>query len=356
MSPLLVTVLGLVAATHALPQGYGSSGNLNVPSKTPAAPSQTPNLPAGCSIQYKTVNVIVEVEELTQKCEQKYRNQCELKTKRVCNPWQENVCNTLYKEQCETKYKTVCNPWEENVCNTLYKEQCETKYKDNCYEAYKDVQEPYTENVCVDQGQRRCTKHWQCADPNQSLPNCNDKVWVENQADCTVLVQTECNDVQNYRIVKQAYRKCDQVSWNDCKDVPYQDCNLVTHDGCQDQPWNDCNDVPYQKCDLVTHDGCQDQPWNHCQDVPYQHCEPVHKLVPQQTSQKKPFRVCDGNDKPYEFTQQEIADYDLIESVDYSVINARQGESDEDQVDVDTGLRTVEETTTKKPKGAITFG
>merc|ERR1712193_86248 len=116
------------------------------------------------------------------------------------------------------------------------------------------------------------------------------------------------------------------VSWNDCKDVPYQDCNLVTHDGCQDQPWNDCNDVPYQKCDLVTHDGCQDQPWN------------------------------DGHDKPYEFTQQEIADYDLIDSVDYSVINARQGESDEDQVDVDTGLRTVEETTTKKPKGAITFG
>jgi len=154
----------------------------------------------------------------------------------------------------------------------------------------------------------------------------------ENQADCTVLVQTECNDVQNYRIVKQAYQKCDQVSWNDCKDVPYQ------------------------KCDLVTHDGCQDQPWNDCQDVPYQHCEPVHKLVPQQTSQKRPFRVCDGNDKPYEFTQQEIADYDLIDSVDYSVINARQGESDEDQVDVDTGLRTVEETTTKKPKGAITFG
>ena len=73
MSPLLVTVLGLVAATHALPQGYGSSGNLNVPSKTPAAPSQTPNLPAGCSIQYKWVNVIVEVEELTQKCEQRYR-------------------------------------------------------------------------------------------------------------------------------------------------------------------------------------------------------------------------------------------------------------------------------------------
>merc|ERR1712193_388706 len=120
-----------------------------------------------------------------------------------------------------------------------------------------------------------------------------DKVWVENQADCTVLVQTECNDVQ------------------------------------------------YQKCDLVTHDGCQDQPWNHCQDVPYQHCEPVHKLVSKQTSQKKPFRVCNGNDKPYEFTQQEIADYDLIDSVDYSVINARQGESDEDQVDVDTGLRTV---------------
>jgi len=311
MSPLLVTLLGLVATTYAIPQGYGQSGNLGI-QQTPKPdfnPGKTPNLPAGCSIQYKTVNVIVEVEEFTTKCEQRYRN------------------------QCVQKIKTVCNPWQENVCNTLYKEQCETKYKDNCYEAYKDVQEPYTENVCVDQGQRRCTKHWQCADPSQSLPNCNDKVWVENPNDCTVLVETECNDVQNYRTVKQPYRKCDQVSWNDCKDVPYQ------------------------KCDLITHDGCQDQPWNDCQDVPYEHCEDVHKLVPQQTSQKKPFRVCNDNSKPYEFTEQEIADYDFIESV----INAKITEEPQEDSDVeiiDTGIRSgpPEETTSEKAEGAITFG
>ena len=75
MSPLLVTVLGLVATTYAIPQGYGQSGNLGI-QQTPKPdfnPGKTPNLPAGCSIQYKTVNVIVEVEELTQQCEQRYR-------------------------------------------------------------------------------------------------------------------------------------------------------------------------------------------------------------------------------------------------------------------------------------------
>ena len=76
MSPLLVTVLGLVATTHAIPQGYGQSGNLGIIPQTPKPdfnPGKTPNLPAGCSIQYKTVNVIVEVEEFTTKCEQRYR-------------------------------------------------------------------------------------------------------------------------------------------------------------------------------------------------------------------------------------------------------------------------------------------
>merc|ERR1711862_705360 len=79
-----------------------------------------------------------------------------------------------------------------------YEAKCETKYKDNCYEAYRDVQEPYVEDVCNDKDVAVCDKHWQCQNPNLPLENCNDKVWVDNQASCKYLKQTVCNQVEKY--------------------------------------------------------------------------------------------------------------------------------------------------------------
>ena len=75
------------------------------------------------------------------------------------------------------------------------------------------------------------------------------------------------------------------------------------------------------------------------------------------TYKKKPFRVCNDNSEPYEFTEQEIADYDFIESV----INAKITEEPQEDSDVeiiDTGIRSgpPEETTSEKAEGAITFG
>jgi len=146
--------------------------------------------------------------------------------------------------------------------------------------------------------------------------------------------KTVCNKVQKYRTVKQPYRKCDKESWQDCNDVPYQQCNPVTKQRCEDVPYNDC------------------------QKVPYQACQPVHKLVKEQVSQKRPFRVCTGVNEPYKYTNQEIEDYDFIE--------LRTGATDSDVGSpVDNGLteddpnRDVEQITTKKPpksSDAIIFG
>merc|ERR1712241_179444 len=256
MRLLIVTLIGFVTSSFALPQ-YGKApggggANLN-PSRKPS-----PNLPAGCRIQYKTIYDIVEKEQLTQKC------------------------STQYKDQCTQKYNNVCTPYTENVCQTLYNNVCETKYRDNCYQAQRDVQEPYEEDVCVD------------------------------------------------------------------KDVPV----------CDKDSWQDCNDVPYQQCNPVTKQRCEDVPYNDCQKVPYQACQPVHKLVKEQVSQKRPFRVCTGVNEPYKYTNQEIEDYDFIE--------LRTGATDSDVGSpVDNGLteddpnRDVEQITTKKPvksSDAIIFG
>jgi len=308
MRLLIVTLIGFVTSSFALPQygkaPIGGGANLN-PSRKPS-----PNLPAGCQIQYKTIYDIVEKEQLTQKC------------------------STQYKDQCTQKYNNVCTPYTENVCQTLYNNVCETKYRDNCYQAQRDVQEPYEEDVCVDKDVPVCDKHWQCNNPNTPLSNCNDKIWVDNQESCKYLKKTVCNKVQKYRTVKQPYRKCDKESWQDCNDVPYQQCNPVTKQRCEDVPYNDC------------------------QKVPYQACQPVHKLVKEQVSQKRPFRVCTGVNEPYKYTNQEIEDYDFIE--------LRTGATDSDVGSpVDNGLteddpnRDVEQITTKKPpksSDAIVFG
>ena len=135
-------------------------------------------------------------------------------------------------------------------------------------------------------GQRRCDKHWQCANPSQSLANCNDKIWVEDQTSCKTLLATECSDVTNYRTVKQPYEKCEQESYDDCQKVPSQVCETVTREEC-----------------LIID----------CQEVPYQQCEQVHKIVPEQVQQQKEVTICDGNGVNARTTEAEA-----------SVINPRQ--------------------------------
>jgi len=304
MNPLLLTVFSIVSSTLAIPQGYGGSGQQigNLNNNGGQQGGRRPNLPAGCRIQYKTVNDIVQKETFETKCVEKYRS------------------------QCTERYNRVCTPYQDKVCKTAYEAKCETKYKDNCYEAYRDVQEPYVEDVCNDKDVAVCDKHWQCQNPNLPLENCNDKVWVDNQASCKYLKQTVCNQVEKYRTTKEPYQQCDQQSWQDCKDVPYEVCDLVTRENCKDEPYNDCRDVPYQDC------------------------QEIHKQVPHQVSRKRPFRVCDGVVDHYKYSDQEIADYDFIE--------LRTGASEES--DVESVEQSLEDFTTKAPTkkapGAITFG
>merc|ERR1711963_575800 len=185
---------------------------------------------------------------------------------------------------------------------------------------------PMLKNVCNDKDVAVCDKHWRCQNPNLPLENCNDKVWVDNQASCKYLKQTVCNQVEKYRTTKEPYQQCDQQSWQDCKDVPYEVCDLVTRENCKDEPYNDCRDVPYQDC------------------------REIHKQVPHQVSRKRPFRVCDGVVDHYKYSDQEIADYDFIE--------LRTGASEES--DVESVEQSLEDFTTKAPTkkapGAITFG
>jgi len=304
MNPLLITVFGLVSTTLAMPQygGNGNSGQIgNLNNNGGQQGGRQPNLPAGCTIQYKTVYDIVENEKFETKCVEKY------------------------KPQCTERYNRVCTPYQENICKTAYEAKCDTKYKDNCFEAYRDVKEPYVEDVCVDKDVAVCDKHWECQNPNLPIANCNDKVWVDNQNSCKYLKKSICTQVEKYRTRSEPYQKCDQVSWQDC------------------------NDVPYEVCDLVDRENCKDVPYQDCQQVSWQDCNPVHKKVSSQVSQKRPFRVCNNSGKdPYRFTDDEIADYDFIE--------LRTGAVEE----VD---QSVEEVTTKKPvdvgsksSSAITFG
>jgi len=257
-------------------QNYGSGDFQHCQTGQNVGPLAPPSgSGTNCRTEYKTINVIVETEKFERKCVQKYRNECVQKSKRVCTPYQEKVCQTVNNQQCYTKYR------------------------DYCYEAYRDVMEPYTENICVDKGQRRCDKHWQCANPSQSLANCNDKIWVEDQTSCKTLLATECTDVTNYRTVKQPYQKCEQESYDDCKNVPSQVCETVTRERCDNVPWNDC------------------------QDVPYQHCEDVHKTVPEQVQQQKLVTICDNNDYGNDYGNGNVN----ARVAEASVINPRESEA-----------------------------
>jgi len=152
MNPLLITVFGLVSTTLAMPQygGNGNSGQIgNLNNNGGQQGGRQPNLPAGCTIQYKTVYDIVENEKFETKCVEKYRS------------------------QCTERYNRVCTPYQENICKKAYETKCDTKYKDNCFEAYRDVKEPYVEDVCVDKDVAVCDKHWECQNPNLPIANCS---------------------------------------------------------------------------------------------------------------------------------------------------------------------------------------
>merc|ERR1712212_692548 len=92
------------------------------------------------------------------------------------------------------------------------------------------------------------------------------------------------------------------------------------------------------------------EPYTKCDKESWQDCKQVHTKVPEQVSQKRPFRVCDGqaggNNDPYRYSDQEIADCDFIE--------LRTGAVDTDAVDAED--KQIEEVTTKKSSSAITFG
>merc|ERR1712051_1030984 len=197
-------------------------------------------------------------------------------------------------------------------CKIQYKNVCETKYRDNCYESYQEVQEPYVEDECVDKDVAVCDKHWQCTDPNEPLATCNDKVWVDNLETCKYLKKRICTEVSKYRTIKEPYQKCDQIVYDECKDIPYD------------------------KCDYVTKESCQDTPYDHFYQVPYQDCQDVHKLVSEQVSQKKPFRICEGVE-PHQFTDREIEDYpDIIDPFGrIDEINVRTEEDNGEEVSED---------------------
>merc|ERR1712012_1452278 len=45
-----------------------------------------------------------------------------------------------------------------------------------------------------------------------------------------------------------------------------------------------------------------------CKDVAYNDCQEVHKKVPHQISRRRPFKVCENLNDPYQLQQQDILD------------------------------------------------
>merc|ERR1711956_178874 len=110
------------------------------------------------------------------------------------------------------------------------------------------------------------------------------------------LKKSFCTEVSKYRTIKEPYQKCDQIAYDEC------------------------NDVPYDKCDYVAKESCQDH-------------QDVHKLVSEQVSQKKPFRICEGVE-PHQFTDREIEDYpDIIDPFGrIDEVNVRSEEDNGEEV------------------------
>ena len=62
---------------------------------------------------------------------------------------------------------------------------------------------------------------------------------------------------------------------------------------------------------MVKQNNCINVPYQECESIPYEHCEDVYTSVPEQIFKKRPFEVCGPDDEGYEFTDQEIEDYDF---------------------------------------------
>lgn len=294
MNPLYKAIfLCLMASSVVSRPQYGPSQEVNLPDHARQPPKQ---LPPGCKIVHKTVYDIVEKEEFETKCLTKLRN------------------------VCTEEFQRICEPYQEEVCRTVNDQKCDTLYRDKCYEAYKDVQEEYQEEECVDKVVKVCEKHWE-------VKSETEKIWTDDPATCKDLKESECHPVTKYRTKKEPYQQCDK------------------------EPYQNCYNVPRKVCDFVTKDKCRSEPLKVCKDVPYEDCQEVHKLVPHQVAKLKAFKVCDHIDDPYELSQQELVDYDLIDQ--------RIGGNPDDEVEVidpaniDATTGAAEET---KADSAILFG
>merc|ERR1719423_137495 len=112
-------------------------------------------LPAGCRIEYQTVQTIIEVEK------------------------EENVCNPVTDRVCSTKYRKACSPYTDNVCKVTNREVCQTKYEQKCRTKYRQVPETYHEDECREEDRRVCDSHW--------VQRGRDKVWEEDPTTCKFL-------------------------------------------------------------------------------------------------------------------------------------------------------------------------
>ena len=286
---------GLLASTVTARPQYGPSQQVNVPDQARQPAKQ---LPPGCKFVHKTVYDIVQKEEFETKCVPKLRNVCEEQLQKICEPHQEQVCDYVNEQKCDTLYR------------------------DKCYEAYKDVPEEYQEEECADKVVKVCEKHWEVISETE-------KIWTDDPVTCKDLKETECHQVTKHRTKKEPYQKCDK------------------------EPYQNCYNVPRQVCNYVTKERCRNEPQKLCKDVPYEDCQEVHKLVPHQVARLKMFKVCEDLNDPYELTDQDLVDYDLInerfgadpdeqvEIIDPANIDASTDEAETEKAEEDSGSAIV---------------
>merc|ERR1711994_389815 len=217
----------------------------------------------------------------------------------------ETKCTQKYRNVFTEKYQRICNPYQDKVCRQSYERKCNTLYRNNCYEAYRDVTEPWDTEECNEETKKVCEQIW--IDQGNA-----GKVWGDDPADCKYLKETKCRTVTKTRTVKLAYEKCDKEPYQDCKDVPYSDC------------------------------------------------QEVHKKVPHQISRRRPFKVCENLNDPYQLQQQDILDYDIILDAREQDYNYEYDDDVEDfdefeTEQVNTGkLQSTEKTSLDN--SAVTFG
>jgi len=242
---LAMTIFTVVGTSRAMPQygpppaAAGSSPQTSRdPSNAPADPFSQQTLPEGCIIQFQDITTIVEIET----------------EREVCTPYNDRVC--------DTKYRQACNPYEDTECRTVYKKVCKVKYNEVCNELYRDVPEQYEEDDCKEVPTRVCDSTW--------VIKGNDKVWEEDPKTCRQIPETQCRLVKKTRTKKVPYTECKNVPYDDCKDAPVEECRKVTKEKCERQEYQDCRDVTKQNCEII------------------------HKKVPQNQTERKAVRVCDG--------------------------------------------------------------